>query len=184
MSVARIVPAITVALLVAASADAQTLQRRPGLWEIQMSGSGEGMEKMPDMHERMAQMPPDQRAKMEEYMKQRGMSFGANSMTTRFCLTPQDVKDEKESADAFLNNRKGRDNQNCTSKTLARSATEVKFSAVCKEDDGEVRQVDGRVYDLSPEHFNMEMTSHSNRKGERKIQQKARWLAADCGNVK
>src|SRR5690242_15509384 len=93
---------VALAFALAAGANAQGVQRKPGLWEIQMSGSGAGMDRMPSMQERLAQMPPDQRAQAEAYMKQRGMSFGSNSMTTRYCLTPQDVREEKESADAFL----------------------------------------------------------------------------------
>lgn len=179
--VTRIVLPVALAAVVAAGANAQMVQRKPGLWEVQMSASGAGIGAMPNMNERMAQMPPEQRAQMEAYMKQRGMSFGANSMTTRYCLTPQDVSEEKASADSFL---KGKGKDNCKSRTIARSATEVKFSAVCKDGDGETRQVDGRIYDLSPEHFSMDMTSRGNRNGEQRIQQKAHWISADCGNIK
>jgi hypothetical protein len=174
--------ALALAFAVAANAGAQNLpQRKPGLWEMQMSGSGGAMANMPNMSEHLAQMPPEQRAQMEAYMQQRGMSFGANSMTQRFCLTPQDVKEEKESADSFL---KGKGRDNCKSKTTARSATEVRFSAVCKDEDGDVSEVNGRIYDISPEHFSMDMTRRSKAEGEMKLQQKARWVAADCGNVK
>ena len=174
--------ALALAFAVAANAGAQNLpQRKPGLWEMQMSGSGGAMANMPNTSEHLAQMPPEQRAQMEAYMKQRGMSFGANSMTTRYCLTPQDVSEEKASADSFL---KGKGKDNYKSRTIARSATEVKFSAVCKDGDGETRQVDGRIYDLSPEHFSMDMTSRGNRNGEQRIQQKAHWISADCGNIK
>jgi hypothetical protein len=184
MKASRIVPAVALALALAlaATANAQTIQRKPGLWEVERSGSGPGMGNMPNMQERLAHMPPEQRAQYEAYMKQHGMSFGANSMTMRYCLTPQDVRDEKESADAYLN--KGKDRENCKSKTTARSATEVRFSSVCKDPDGDTREVDGRIYDLSPEHFAMEMTSRSKAHGEMKMQQKARWVSADCGNLK
>ena len=181
MNVSRMLSSVAIALALAATANAQNVQRKPGLWEIQMGGSGAGMQSMPNMQERLAQMPPEQRAQAEAYMKQRGMSFGANTMTMRYCLTPQDVKQEKESADAFL---KGRGSENCKSKVSERSAAGFKFTATCKDDDGDVREMDGRIYDISPERFNMEMTSHSKAHGERKFQQKAHWVAADCGVVK
>jgi hypothetical protein len=181
MKVPMIVSGVAVALALAASANGQGVQRKPGLWEIQMSGSGAGMQGMPNMEERLAQMPPEQRAQAEAYMKQRGMSFGANSMTMRYCLTPQDAREEKESADAFL---KGKGDEDCKSKVTERSASGFKFTAVCKEDDGGVREMEGRISNLSPEHFDMEMASHSKAHGERKFQQKARWVAADCGVVK
>ena len=94
MKVSRIVSFTALALVFGATADAQIPQRKPGLWEMTMGGSGPGM-KMPNMQEQLAQMPPERRAQYEAYMKQRGMSFGANSMTTRYCLTPQDVKEER-----------------------------------------------------------------------------------------
>jgi hypothetical protein len=181
MKVSRIVVCAAAAMLVAAGVNAQMPQRKAGLWEVQMSGGGAQMQNMPNMADELAKMPPEQRAQAEAYMKQRGMSFGANSMTMRYCLTPQDVKDEKESADAFLNKGKASD---CKSKTSARSATGFRFTAVCKDDDGDTREVDGRIYDLSPEHFNMEMTSRSKAHGEMKYQQKARWVSADCGAAK
>jgi hypothetical protein len=171
---------VALAFALATGANAQGVQRKPGLWEIQMSGGGAGMDRMPNMQERLAQLPPDQRAQAEAYMKQRGMSFGSNSMTTRYCLTPQDVREEKESADAFL---KGKGSEDCKSKVTERSATGFKFTAVCKE-DGDVREMEGRISNLSPEHFDMDMTSRSKVHGERKFQQKARWVAADCGVVK
>lgn len=180
MKVSRIVSSGALALVLTATAHAQMVQRKPGLWEMQMSGSGAGMN-MPNMQEHLAQMPPEQRAQVEAMMKQRGISFGANSMAMRFCVTPQDVKEEKESADSFL---KGKGSDHCKSKTLARSATEIKFSAVCKDEDGDTREVDGRIYDLSPERFNMDMTSRSKAHGETKYQQKARWVSADCGSMK
>jgi hypothetical protein len=181
MKISRIVPVVAIGLALATATNAQTVQRKPGLWEIERSGSGSGMAKMPNMQERLAHMPPEQRAQAEAYMKQHGMSYGANSMTMRYCVTPQDVRDEKESADAFL---KGKGDDHCKSKTTARSATEVRFNSMCKDDDGDTREVDGRIYDISPEHFNLEMTSHSKAHGEMKFQQKARWVAADCGAVK
>jgi hypothetical protein len=127
-------------------------------------------------------MPPEQRAQVEAMMKQRGISFGSNSMSTRMCLTPEDVKEESESIDSWLS--RSRKEGGCTSKALSRSSTEITFSAVCKEDDGDVREMQGRVFDISPEHYQMEMTSHSKQHGDRTIQQKARWLASDCGNLK
>ena len=178
MKVAAFVAVIAFAI-VASSVDAQGLKRKPGLWEVQMGGSGMNM---PNMSERLAQMPPEQRARVEAMMKERGMSFGANSMSTRMCLTPEEVKEESESLNSWLN--KSRRESGCTSKAFKRTATEITFSGVCKEDDGDTREVQGRVFDISPEHYSMEMTSRSKEHGERTMQQKARWLSSDCGNLK
>jgi hypothetical protein len=184
MKVSRnVVGAAVAAIVFATSVNAQMPQRKAGLWEMQLSGGGIGSQGMPNMQEHMAQMPPEQRAQMEAYMKQRGISFGANSVTMRMCLTPQDVKEEKDSVDSFLRG-KGDENGNCKSKTMTRSGNEIRFTGVCKDEDGETSQIEGRIYDLSPEHFNLDMTSHGSRSGETKMQQKARWVSANCGNVK
>src|SRR5690349_3202115 len=156
MKVARILPLVAFAAVVASSVGAQGLKRKPGLWEVQIGGPGSNV---PNMEDRLAQMPPEQRERVEAMMRQRGMSFGANAMSTRMCVTPDDVRDENGSMDRLLR-KPGKDN-GCASKAVSRTATEITFSAVCNEDDGDVREVHGRVFDISPEHYSMEMTSHS-----------------------
>ena len=62
---------------VASGAHAQDLpKRKPGLWEAQISTTSGSV---PNMQERLANMPPEKRAQMEAYMKQKGMSFGTGS---------------------------------------------------------------------------------------------------------
>jgi hypothetical protein len=183
MKLSRVVVGAALAAVFAASVNAQIPQRKAGLWEMQLKSSGFEAQGMPDMQEHMAQMPPEQRAQMEQYMKQRGISFGADSVTMRMCLTPQDVEEEKDSVDGFLRG-KSNDNGKCKSKMVSRSGNEVRFTGVCKDDDGETRQIEGRIYDLSSEHFNLDMTSRGSKSGETKLQQKARWVSANCGNVK
>ena len=177
-----VVVSVVAAAAVSLPADAQTIKRKPGLWEMQYSVSGP---QAPNMNDKLAQMPPEQRAQMEQMMKQHGMSVGTDgaggvTMHTRYCLTAEEAK--QEATNDFLG--KLDHESKCENKSINRSATEVRFSAVCRNDEGEVSEFNGRLYDISPEHFATEMRGRSPTNGETRIRQNARWLAADCGNVK
>jgi len=169
---------------VAGTAQAQEWpKRKPGLWEAQLSTNSGNV---PNMQERLDNMPPEKRAQMEAYMKQHGMSFGAGSyaQTIRFCLTAQQVAEEgnKPLLSRFQRNME-RDSR-CEEKVFARTSAEVRFHAVCHASDGGVSELDGHIYDLSPESVALEFKGKSTQKGEFQMQQRARWLASDCGNVK
>ena len=158
---------------VASPVDAQTMpKRKPGLWETQMTTGGGGGANMPNMQEQLANMSPEQRAQVEAIMKQRGISMGAqgNTMTARFCLSEKDAADE--SAKSLLSRT-----------VVSRSASEIKMHAVCKTDKGP-SEFDIRVYDITPVSMAMELNGKSAERGEMHVQQKMRWVGADCGAVK
>lgn len=172
-----VVPLAALAIL-AAPVQAQTWKRKPGLWEIEYGGRSA---EMPDMQDRLAQMPPDKRAQMEAYMKQRGMGVDSQGgMHMRVCLKPDDVKDESSHD---LLGRMARDSQ-CQSKVLTRTATEVHMSGVCRDASGEVSEFDGRLHDLSPEHYAADWKGRSSTKGEFEMHQSGRWVSSDCGNAR
>jgi len=50
----------------------------------------------------------------------------------------------------------------------------VRFHAVCHADDGGVSELDGHIYDLSPESVALEFKGKSTQKGDFQMQQKAR----------
>jgi len=54
------------------------------------------------------------------------------------------------------------------------SSSEVRFHAVCHADDGGVSELDGHIYDLSPESVALEFKGKSTQKGDFQMQQKAR----------
>ena len=72
----------------------------------------------------------------------------------------------------------------CEEKVFTRTSSEVRFHAVCHAADGDVSELDGHIYDLSPESVALEFKGKSTQKGEFQMQQKARWLASDCGSMK
>ena len=170
-----------VLLSVAFAAGGQALkQRKPGLWEIQYTGQESGKEaERAAMAERLRNMPPEKRAQMEAYLQQHGvgMSPGPNGvpmMTMRVCLTPQDIAQETTG-----NLPKGFDQHDCNTKVLAQSASEVHVHATCSDASHGAREIDARIYDVSAEHYTVDMKTHGPR-GDARMEQKARWLGSDC----
>jgi hypothetical protein len=167
--------------LVAFAVDGQALkQRKPGLWELQYTGQESGKEaERAALAERLKNMSPEKRAQMEAYLQQHGTGMsvgpgGAPMMTMRFCLTPQEVAQET-SGDLL----KGLQDHDCNTKVLARSASEVRVHATCSDPARGGREIDARIYDISPEHYAVDMKSHGPH-GDMTMQQKARWIGSEC----
>ena len=167
-----------VLLSVTFAADAQGLkQRKPGLWELQYTAEGTAMQAEQERFQKeLASMPPEKRARVEALMKQRGTGPGGTPVgQMRFCLTPEDLAEQ--SSGSYL---KGlNDESNCKSKILSESRSEVRFHATCRNVQGGTREVDTRVYDISPEHYAVDMRSRETG-NDMHMQQKARWIASDC----
>ncbi|MBL8306990.1 MAG: DUF3617 domain-containing protein [Rubrivivax sp.] len=161
----------------------------PGLWEYSATMKAQGAQvdaAMARMQERMARMPPEQRQQMEQMMAARGMAIGpggpaglatgAQPIVVKTCITPeQAARDEVAHQDA-----------NCRQLSQERVGRTLKFKFVCtgeRESRGEGeytfesdKAAKGRVtvdsVSKKGEPMHMEMT-HT-----------ARWLAADCGDIK
>lgn len=109
-------------------------------------------------------------------MKQRGAGPGGAPVgQMRFCLTPEDLAEQSSSG--YL---KGlNDESNCKSKIVSESRSEVRIHATCRNPQGGAREVDTRVYDISPDHYAVDMTSRGTG-NDMHMQQKAHWLSSDC----
>lgn len=173
---------IVVLAAVASASDAQILeQRKPGLWEIQYTAQDSAHAgEQAQMAQKLASMPPEQRAKMEAYLKERGSGMtlgpgGVPTMVMRFCLTPQDVADE--SGHTFMKGLSR--NGACEPHVVARSASEVHVHAVCRSDNGATSELDARIYDVSADHYIVDISGKGPR-GDVHMEQKARRLSGDC----
>lgn len=174
---------ITAALALLASGATQAagpVKRKPGLWEVQSTTQGNGpMGGMPDMNEAMSKMSPQQRAMVEQMMKERGVGIGAKPHSFRYCLTPaQAERSDVPQPDA---------DTNCTHSMSSTSASEAKFRFSCKRKDGSSVQGEGHAYDLTPESYAMDMHMKMQRQGqpmEMQMSQKGRWLGNDCQGLK
>lgn len=173
----RFVIALMGASLALGSHAADPAKRKPGLWEVQSTTKGAGMPQggMPDMNEAMKRMSPEQRAMMEKMMKERGVGMGAKPNSFRYCL-PKEVAERD-----FV--PKPDPDTDCTHKMNATSATEAKFSFSCKRKDGSTVEGDGRAYNLTPESYALDLrmkAQHEGKPMDVQMEQKGRWLGADC----
>lgn len=167
-------------LLGAGSAHSMDMtQRKPGLWEVQTSTQGGPMAQMPDMGETLAKMPPEQRAMVERMMKERGVGMGGKPNSFRYCMTKAQVERDDMQTDP---------DTECTKKVSNTSASSGTFSFSCKRKDGSTMSGEGRVSDVTPESYAMDM--HMKVQGgqgqamDMQVSQKARWLGADCQGLK
>lgn len=184
-----LVVAISLAALAgtALPCEAQLLkQRKPGLWEMQYSAEGSQLSaESAQMRHELESMPPEKRAQMEAYLQRSGVGMrlaanGTPTMVMRLCLSAQDIAEE--SGQGFM---KGvTRNPACRPQLDVRSPKEVHVHAACASLDAEFAEVDGRIYDISPEHYSVDLSVKSRSKGDVHVQQQVRWLGADCGAIR
>ena len=154
-------------------------QMVPGLWEHTVkfkSQSGEMEKSMADAQARMAALPPDQRKMVEQMMAKQGVSMGAQGMTARTCITPEQAKRMEPPPI---------ERENCTQDVVSRTSKSMKLKWACTGKDpsngeGEItftsdktftgHAIVNNVRNGKPDRMDMDTTGH--------------WVAADCGDVK
>jgi len=148
-----------------------------GLWETTSTTEMNGMA-MPNMPqippEALAQMPPEQRARIEAMMKGRGGS--GPGTTTRYCVT----KESLQRPMAF-----GQQERACTTKVVSSTSSKQVMHMDCTR--GETHMTgDMTVERVDAEHAKGAMTVKA--EGEQAVGMKmsfqTKWLSADCGSVK
>lgn len=160
-------------LAMAAQAQAQTQSAppiKPGLWEVKSERLVNG-QPMPDMAQRMKDMPPEARARMEAAMKARGGPTGG----LKICHT-------KESLDQ---GRWQEAQTRCKTDVGSRSGSVWKWHSSCGEPMPS--ETDGEVTFTSPESYAVKTSTTMTMKGQPRTSQMtmtATWLGSDCGTVK
>lgn len=151
----------------------QPLNVKPGLWEVSVTMTGvPAMPAIPDSV--LAQMPPDQRAKLEAMMKGQ-----ANTMKT--CVT----KDKIEKSEAFRNAPKS-----CTYTIVSSTSSKLEMKTECTQ-NGVKMAGDFVVEAVDPENVKGSMrmnasggnTSDGNNAMNMNTTFTEKWLGADCGDV-
>jgi len=167
--------ACALAFAVPGAAAQTTPSVKPGLWQIDIQREENG-QNMPDggerMKERMKKMPPEQRQRIEEMMKQRGIAPGDDGMT-KVCYSRKMVEQ-----------RAWADQGGCKTDYSNRSATSWKWHSSCPqvgyEGDGEATFPDAENFVVKSSGISTiggkTHKSNSTRTGK--------WLAADCGDLK
>lgn len=154
------------------AAQAQTpLPIRAGLWQVRIESEVNG-QKAPDMAERMKSMTPETRAKMEAAMKQRGMDPASNG-GTKACYSGEMIERGR------LSELTG----GCKIDFGSRSSTSWKWHYSCPQ---LATEGDSEAIFSSPENYVVKSSSVTNGSKARTSTTTitAKWLAADCGDLK
>ncbi|MCV4273623.1 DUF3617 domain-containing protein [Pseudomonas capsici] len=158
--------------LAAPVAHAQMLQ--PGLWELTSSNMQVDGQALPDLQLMLGQLknlPPEQRAMMEQMMKKQGVTLGGQGV--RFCLTEAQVKSD----DIPLTDPKS----GCSQKITARNGQTWNFQFSCPKAQGT-----GQAQFLSNREFTTKVVGTFNATGQQQngsMDTRAIWLGPQCGAV-
>jgi hypothetical protein len=153
---------------------------KPGLWEIKVQSEADG-KTMPDMSDRLKNLPPEQRAMIEAKMKERGMSLGGGGVTIKQCLNAESLSQGR-----WLNSGSAehRESDRCKSDITDRSGGTWKWHMVCTQPES---VSDGEADFSNPEGYTLKITNTSNDQGVPRVRHatlNANWLSASCGDLK
>lgn len=150
----------------------------PGLWELNVtlkSQSGQVEAALKQAQEYIASLPPDQRKAVEEMMAAQGVRLGDKASTLQACIS-------KEDADRGLVPQQAGE---CSQQVMEQgsSSMRVKFSCSTQPPaSGEAKvSFQGRRAFTSQALVDTTVSGQAQRIN---VDQKGRWLAADCGTVK
>jgi hypothetical protein len=165
-------------LFYSGQATAQSVNIEPGLWQHSMqmtSQSGQMEEAMREARQQMEAMPPAQRQMMEQMMAAQGMSFGKDETSFQLCITAEDIaRNELHLAD-----------ENCTQQIVERTGDRIHVRFACAGDPPSSGE--GSVTILNPKEYNGSAVINTTVDGKPEVfnvNQKARWISADCGNLR
>ncbi len=167
---------ITVATVIASPAQAASKPpMKAGLWEVKSLSRELNGKPLPDvsamMAERMAQMPPEMRAKMAAQMKQHGVAMGGGGV--KVCISQEMIDTQR------WHQPEGK----CQNSAVTQSGNTWTLSFSCQnpEAKGEVRTTfqGGDTYTSE-----VDMTMNRGGKDSTmRMRNEAHWLGADCGSV-
>lgn len=171
-------------LLSASQVFAQVISVKPGLWEIRMVKQikdGKDMTAqiagaMAQMQDRLANMPPEQREKMEAMMKQHGAPTMGGNGSVKMCITPEQARQDRPLID-----REG-----CPPATLKRSGNHSTFEFTCTS-NGATTSSKGESTMTGDLISTVEDTTIKSATGDAHVlhnETEMKFLAADCGDVK
>ena len=144
---------------------------KPGLWQVQMEREVNG-QKMPDMSERLKNMPPEKRAQFEAMMRQHGVGMGGAA--NQVCYTAE-MLEHSPWADMQMD---------CKPTFSSRTSSSWKWHTSCPKLGIEA---DGEAIFINSENYTVKSTSVS-KMGDKVRNSTAnmtgKWVSADCGDVK
>ena len=166
------------AALAATAAQAQT-HLKPGLWEEQVTiktDDAQANAAMAQMKDRLASMPPDQRAMVEKMMASHGMGMGGAPSSLRVCMTKEQVEHD------FTPDNSGR----CQHTHVNRSGSVIKFDFTCTSSHSDVSG-QGTLTLMGDSAFAMSSAADTvTQKKAMHIQTDiaGKFVSSDCGDIK
>jgi hypothetical protein len=167
---------LTIALAFSAVASAAHAQSnppiKPGLWQVQGEREVNG-QKAPDPMERMKDLPPEARKQMEAMMKKRGVEM-AQGGVQKICHSRESLNQGQWKGDS----------EKCKTEITSRSASAWKWHSSCTQPESEM---DGEALFSSTENYTVKTsmtTKHQGQAQTMRMTVTAKWLGADCGELK
>jgi hypothetical protein len=159
--------------MLALDARAESLNVKPGAWEMTVTSVASGMKLSPEM---AANMTPAQRIQMEQMMKAREEP---HTMTVPSCLTKEDV-----SQDHIIKEMKDKDDdaaRQCKAKVISKSSSKLVIDQICPGPPASTGHF--TIEAKTPE--SLVATGDRNLKGSGKIHLdiKGKWLRASCERI-
>ena len=171
MRINRFVRCVTAcAVAVPLHALAESLNAKPGAWEMTTTSVTTGM---PVPAEALAKMPPDQRAKMEQAMNARSGKPTTDVSTS--CVTKQELDEDRM--------MKSEDDRGCTRKVISKTATRFEFEQTCAAPRASTSKMS--IEARTPESLVATMDIvQGGSSGRVRVDIKGRWLGASCAGIK
>ncbi len=160
----------------------QPINAKLGVWEItttrQMSGLPSASASTPSIPaDKLAQLPPAQRAQIEAMIKQRSGMGGPVTRTTQTCVTQ-----EKLDKAPFSEDR-----PNCKRTIVNSTSKLLEFHEVCTSDDGSQTTADAKYEITGDNSMKGSVKGTSNHAGQSmtmNIDLAGKWVSADCSTIK
>lgn len=159
---------------VALDARAESLNVKPGVWEMTVIAVASGMKLSP---ETAANMPPAQRVQMEQMMKAR--EGKPHTMTVPSCVTKEDVLQDR-----IIKEMEDEDDDaevNCKIKVISKSSSKLVIDQICPGPPASTGHL--TIEAKTPE--SLVATGDRNLKGSGKahLDIKGKWLRASCEGI-
>jgi len=163
-----------------ATAHAEAPPIKPGVWEITTDSQTLNGQPLPDMSgqmaEQMKKLPPEMRQQMEAQMKARGVQMAPSGgrMGVRMCLT-REMLDQ--------NHWQKMDGQ-CQNTAMSHSGATWSWKFKCTQPPSEG---EGTTTFQGTDAYTSDMRMTTQRNGQPQtmtMKHKAKWLGADCGDLK
>jgi len=160
--------AVVVAMGTSFSALAETLNAKPGAWEMSVTTLTTGNPIPADV---LAKMPPDERAQVETAMKAR--SGKPDTQVFKSCVTQKDL-DQNSMI-------KSEGDSKCSKKIVSQSATKIVIDQVCPAPLASTGKA--TIEARTPERIVSVIDTAQGTGGKIHVDIKGRWLGASCEGI-